>query len=115
MSTLDGATTRGEPFSYPSTPGEFAARWNGWDDSRRTAWLALMVEDQMKAGSCWQQDHAGRIETLERAAKGPVVTTEYETAREAMAALGDPLDPMPDAFTVVVAPDPGADEVRQRG
>lgn len=36
---LEGATDEGAPFSYPKTPGEFAARWNKWSPERRQMWL----------------------------------------------------------------------------
>lgn len=44
-SDLDGATDVGDPRCYSSTPGEFAARWNGWSEERRAAFLRLMVQN----------------------------------------------------------------------
>jgi hypothetical protein len=41
---LDGATEYGVEAAYPSTPGEFAYRWNSWSDERRAAFLAHITE-----------------------------------------------------------------------
>jgi len=80
MSTLNDATTPGEPCSYPSTPGEFAARWNGWSEERRAWWLAERTKTAEVATSCFAQDHHGQLESLrylER--RGPAIDVKHLT------------------------------------
>lgn len=47
---LDGATDVGSPFSYPRTPGEFAARWNAASQEWRENWLRQAIRDSEIAG-----------------------------------------------------------------
>lgn len=58
---MQGATDPGPDHSYPATPGEFAARWNAWDDDYRMRWLLRAVADSNAAGRCLVEDHAGQI------------------------------------------------------
>lgn len=51
-SDLEGATTPGEPNAYPSTPGEFAARWNALDEEQRAGWLRAMAAESERAVLC---------------------------------------------------------------
>lgn len=45
--SLDGATDPGDLMAVPSTPGEFAARWNAMTEEQRVGFLnALRVADE---------------------------------------------------------------------
>ena len=62
---LDGATERGPENAYPSTPGEFAARWNAMSEEARAAFVRNRVRDSEMSARCFQQDHAFEIATME--------------------------------------------------
>ena len=53
MSDLDGATECGEPNTYPSDPGQFAARWNSWTEERRTEWLHSSIRNSQAWERCY--------------------------------------------------------------
>jgi len=62
MSDLAGATTPADENAYPSTAGEFAARWNSWPEARRQEWLDSRVRESQainSARAAW-----GRIDRL---------------------------------------------------
>lgn len=42
---LEGATDVGNPLGYPRTPGEFAARWNGFSVERRQEFLDALIRE----------------------------------------------------------------------
>jgi hypothetical protein len=44
-SMLEGATDVGNPLGYPRTPGEFAARWNGFTEERRQEFLDALIRE----------------------------------------------------------------------
>jgi hypothetical protein len=59
MSTLlDGATDQGEANTYPSNPGQFAARWNSWKQYR----------------SAWDTQHGNRPPVVSRIGNVVVIT-----------------------------------------
>ncbi len=58
-SDLEGATTEGDPRCYANTPGEFAARWNSWDENRRMDFLRFVQQASDKAQVC-TMTHDGR-------------------------------------------------------
>ncbi|EYR64666.1 hypothetical protein N866_07085 [Actinotalea ferrariae CF5-4] len=58
-STLDGATVPGPENSWPSTPGEFAARWNAKDEDARAQWVHGIVAASEAAHRCFAMNHNG--------------------------------------------------------
>lgn len=62
----DGATEPGAENAYPSTPGEFAARWNSWSDERRAGWLTTRISADERSMRCFVGDHDGEIAVLRR-------------------------------------------------
>ena len=51
-SNLDGATTRGPINAWPSTPGEFAARWNARTEEEREAMVRAIIDNAETASLC---------------------------------------------------------------
>lgn len=70
---LDGATTLTPEAAYPGTPGEFAADWNAWDETRRAAFLAASVQNATEASRCFRMNHEALLDEVrslsERVAK----------------------------------------------
>lgn len=52
MSDLEGATSPGDPAAYPSTPGEFAARWNAMPEDVRATFVRGLAAESEKAQLC---------------------------------------------------------------
>lgn len=55
FSDLDGATDPGSPAAMAATPGEFAARWNSWDEQKRATFLRAMQGASERAMMCEMQ------------------------------------------------------------
>lgn len=64
--TLDGATTTGEPNTWPANAGEYAARWNAHDTQWREDHVTGQVDIAQRASRCIEHDHEGKIRYLEK-------------------------------------------------
>lgn len=65
QSDMAGATEVGEPWAYPSTPGQFAARWNARTEEDRVEWLSRFTEVSERAHACWVGGHEGQARLVE--------------------------------------------------
>lgn len=66
-SDLNDATNPGDLRAWPSTPGEFAARWNSQTEEWRQGALARIRENADAATRCFIEDHGGVLQKLELA------------------------------------------------
>lgn len=83
---LEGATTPGEEFAWPASPGEFAARWNAQPEPARARWLAAMIRDAEAASRCVQENHdAAQLYLMGRPV--PTVPQAIQAAAAALAAV----------------------------
>lgn len=62
--TLRGATDPGDPAAWPADAGQFAARWNAADPSRRNSIVQLMQTTAGEAETCFIRNHEQRIADL---------------------------------------------------
>jgi hypothetical protein len=63
-SVLDGATLTGDPAAQPSTPGEFAARWNERTEEERAGIVTALTGAAERDARCFLENHRPELATL---------------------------------------------------
>ena len=77
---LDGATTTPPPNAAVTTPGEFAARWNGLTHEERTALVTSMRVARDQAERCHTDNHADLVALRDTRPDWATVATAQDLA-----------------------------------
>lgn len=94
--TLDGATTTGEPNAWPANAGEYAARWNAHDTEWREDHVISQVDTAQRASRCIEHDHEGKIRHLEQGWQDSTNAWHRVHQHPKVAALDDHCMPLAD-------------------
>jgi hypothetical protein len=85
--TLAGATTCGQINAWPSTPGEFATRWNAATEEARADRLAGMIDASERSLACLLGEHLNHIAQMEAAHASARAEARAEALRDALAEI----------------------------